>query len=237
MWSILLYRFCDQFNMDYITNTNLDFGKTPAQCEILRQVVGDSLANIYRYYLTMGLDDQALFRKIREEVEESSIQGIKNNLSENNTVKPKFPDPRKLSNAYCDTNIFTENKDSGRCTNEAISREFRNMRSPNFGIQVNSKYEHKYDVDPSAHINLKAYMEMILLISKYQKEIVECYSENTQEYLDCNFASYHAEKYGKFNGKESQQQNEGSAVKVNFPYLGERLKLSRKRKAEALLGC
>ena len=44
MWSVALSGFCDQFNMDDITNTNLDFSKTPAQCEILRKVIGRQLS-------------------------------------------------------------------------------------------------------------------------------------------------------------------------------------------------
>ena len=80
MWSMLLSRFCDQFNMDDITNTDLDFSKTPAQCEILRKVIGDSLANKYRDYLRMRLDGQALYKKVREEVRESYTQRVKDNL-------------------------------------------------------------------------------------------------------------------------------------------------------------
>ena len=68
MWSMLLPRFCEQFNMDDITNTDLDFSKTPAQCEILRKVIEDSLASKYRDYLRLRHDGQALYKKVREEV-------------------------------------------------------------------------------------------------------------------------------------------------------------------------
>ena len=80
MWSMLLSRFCDQFNVDDIANTNLDFSKTPAQCEILRQVIGDSLGKKYRDCLGMRLDGQALHKKIKDEVRESYTRRVKDNL-------------------------------------------------------------------------------------------------------------------------------------------------------------
>ena len=48
-WSMRLSRFCERFNMDDITNTDLDLTQTPAaQCEIMKRVIQDSLPKEYR---------------------------------------------------------------------------------------------------------------------------------------------------------------------------------------------
>ena len=142
MWSMLLSRFCDQFNMDDITNTDLDFSKTPARCEILRKVIEDSLAKQYRNYLRLRLDGQALYKKIREEVRESYTRRVKDNLWDEIVVDAYCSDLRHLSTTYSDMislEIYTEDKDSDRLTNEAISRKIRSTLSPNLKTQVDRK--------------------------------------------------------------------------------------------------
>ena len=175
--------------MDDITNTDLDFSKTPAQCEILRKVIEDSLASKYRDYLRLRHDGQALYKKIREEVRKSYTRRVKDNSWEEIVVDTYCSDLRHLSTTYSDMTsleIYTEDNDSDRLTDEAISRKIRNTLSPNLRMQVDSKYERKYGADLGDKINLKDYIETTLQVFKYRKEIAGVYNESLKECFKCN---------------------------------------------------
>ena len=150
MWSMLLSIFYDQFNMDDITNTNLDFSKIPTQCKILGEVIGDSLAKKYRDYLRMRLDGQTLYKKIRHEVTESYNQWVKDNVWKEIVVGTYCSDVRRPSTTCSDMislETYSEDEDAGKLTNGAISRKVRNTLSPDLRMQIGSKYEPKYGAD------------------------------------------------------------------------------------------
>ena len=219
--------------MDDITNTDLDFSKTPAQCEILRKVIEDSLANKYRDYLRMRLDCQALYRKIREEVRESYTQRVKDNLWDEIVLDAYCSDLRYLFTTYSDMislEIYTEDKDNDRLTNEAVSRNIRSTLSPNLRMQVDSKYERKYGTDLGDNINPKDYIETILQVIKYRKEIAGVYNESLKECFKCNSTFHRAEDCRKIGIREPQQQEVKSSVKVRSPYVEERRELQEQRK-------
>ena len=210
MWSMLLSRFCDQFDMDDITNINLDFSKTPAQCEILRKVIEDSLTNKFRDYLKMRLDGQTLYKKIREEARESYTHRAKDNLWEEIVVDVYCSDLRHLSTTYSDMislEIYTENKDSGRLTNEAIGRKIRSTLSPNLRMQVDSKYERKYGTDLENNINPKDYIETIFQVIRYRKEIAGVYNESVKKCFKCNSTFHRAENCRKLQKVKNKRSS------------------------------
>ena len=231
MWSVALSGFCDQFNMDDITNTNLDFSKTPAQCEILRKVIGDSLANKFRDYLTMRLDGQALYKKIREEVRESYTHRVKDSLWDEIVVDAYCSDLRHLSTTYSDMislEIYTENKDSDRLKNEAIGRKIRSTLSSNLRMQVDSKYERKYGTDLEDNINPKDYIDTIFQVIKYRKDIAGVYNESIKECFRCNSTFHRAENCKNWKRRDPQDQAEKSTVNASSHYVEERQKLQEK---------
>ena len=109
-------------------------------------------------------------------------------------------DLRHLSTTYSDMislEIYTEDKDSDRLTNETVSRKIRSTLSPNLRMQVNSKCERKYGTDLSDNINPKDYIETILQAIKYRKEIAGVYNESLKECVKCNSTFRRAENCRK----------------------------------------
>ena len=195
-WSMRLSRFCERFNMDDITNTDLDLTQTPAQCEIMRRVIQDSLPKEYRDYADINLNGQSLYKKIRNEVKESYPRIVKDKMWEEITVDAYCSDLRKLSYTYSDMiylELYTEKGNSDRITNEIISNKIRHTLSPNLRMMVDNKYEIKYGMHQDSPINLRDYIETIFQVIKYQKESVGVYNETPRGCFNCNSPFHHAE--------------------------------------------
>ena len=221
MWSMLLSRFCERFNMDDITNTDLDLTQTPAQCEIMRRVIQGSLPKEYRDYADINLNGQSLYKKIRNEVKESYPRIVKDKMWEEITVDAYCSDLRKLSYTYSDMiclEIYTEKRNSDRITNEIISNKIRHTLSPNLRMMVDNKYEIKYGIQQDSPINPRDYIETIFQVIKYQKESVGVFNETPRGCFNCNSPFHHAENCRKPKKRDPQSFHEESTAKASSLY-------------------
>ena len=220
-WSMRLSRFCERFNMDDITNTDLDLTQTPAQCEIMKRVIQDSLPKEYRDYADINLNGQSLYKKIRNEVKESYPRIVKDKMWEEITVDAYCSDLRKLSYTYSDMiclEIYTEKRNSDRITNETISNKIRHTLSPNLRMMVDNKYEIKYGMHQDSPINPRDYIETIFQVIKYQKESVGVYNETPRGCFNCNSPFHHAENCRKPKKRDPQSFYEESTAKASSLY-------------------
>ena len=236
-WSMRLSRFCERFNMDDITNTDLDLTQTPAQCEITRRVIQDSLPKGYRDCADINLNGQSLYKKIRDEVKESYPRIVKDKMWEEITVDAYCSDLRKLSYTYSDMiylEIYTEKGNSDRITNEIISNKIRHTLSPNLRMMVDNKYEIKYGMHQDSPINPRDYIETILQVIKYQKESVGVYNETPRGCFNCNSPFHHAENCRKPKKRDPQSFHEESTAKASSLYRekGKRQENSQTNKQE-----
>ena len=236
-WSMRLSRFCERFNMDDITNTDLDLTQTPAQCEIMKRVIQDSLPKEYRDYADINLNGQSLYKKIRNEVKESYPRIVKDKMWEEITVDAYCSDLRKLSYTYSDMiylEIYTEKGNSDRITNEIISNKIRHTLSPNLRMMVDYKYELKYGMHQDSPINPRDYIETIFQVIKYQKESVGVYNETPRGCFNCNSPFHHAENCRKPKKRDPQSFYEESTAKASSLYRekGKRQENSQTNKQE-----
>ena len=237
-WSMRLSRFCERFNMDDdITNTDLDLTQTPAQCEIMRRVIQDSLPKEYRDYADINLNGQSPYKKIRNEVKEGYPRIVKDKMWEEITVDAYCSDLRKLSYTYSDMiylELYTEKGNSDRITNEIISNKIRHTLSPNLRMMVDNKYEIKYGMHQDSPINPKDYIGTIFQVVKYQKESVGVYNETPRGCFNCNSPFHHAENCKKPKRRDPQSFYEESTAKASSLYRekGKRQENSQTNKQE-----